>query len=207
LTPIDYKMLGDILNNYRDVGYTYVETPWVVPREVSEMTYRGDVLSCQLGDLVGSAEQGFLALPEIKDTKLVSCGPCFRNEPVIDALHQSWFMKVELYQSGDHLEEMVHDAEQQIWKLVWTYLNRIDSRRVKEAMAGGPKWPAPDRIDPRDMVAHVFKRKVTPDGIDLMLNGIEIGSYGVRTVGKRTWTYGTGLALPRFTVALDTLDY
>jgi hypothetical protein len=59
LTPIDYHMLGDATDFFKRRGYAYVETPWVVPREVSEMTYRGNALSCQLGDLVGSAEQGF----------------------------------------------------------------------------------------------------------------------------------------------------
>ena len=42
----------------------------------------------------------------------------------------------------------------------------------------------------------------TEEGHDLMLNGIEVGSYGHRSIpGIETWAYGTGLALPRFSVA------
>ena len=162
------------------MGYTYVETPWVVPREVSEITYQGDALSCQLGDLVGSAEQGFLALPEIKDAKLVSCGPCFRNEPVIDAAHQSWFMKIELYQSGDHFDEIIFDANSVMREAFIRLMTPYNARGLTQV--------------------------ATPEGADLMLNGIEVGSYGVRTVGNRTWTYGTGLALPRFMVAIDNFS-
>lgn len=198
MTPIDYHMLGDIVHAYKGIGYHYIETPWVVPREVSQITYQGDALSCQLGDLVGSAEQGFLALPEIKETKLVSCGPCFRNEPVIDALHQSWFMKVELYQSGFHLDEMIHDAEQLLWKRIHSYTNTLDTNRFNTRTV--PYY----RIDADDL-ASLFIREETPEGFDLLLNNIEIGSYGVRHVGERVWTYGTGLALPRFTLALDSL--
>ena len=41
----------------------------------------------------------------------------------------------------------------------------------------------------------------TPDGFDIEHRGIELGSYGRRTVGDRIWLYGTGVALPRLTVA------
>lgn len=30
--------------------------------------------------------------------------------------------------------------------------------------------------------------------------GLELGSYGVRQIGDFLWTYGTGIALPRFSV-------
>jgi hypothetical protein len=37
---------------------------------------------------------------------------------------------------------------------------------------------------------------VTPDGI-------ELGSYGIRTVGNVSFAYGTGLAEPRFSYAIN----
>ena len=39
-------------------------------------------------------------------------------------------------------------------------------------------------------------------GKDLYVNDIEVGSYGVREFGKFYWTYGTGLAEPRFSIAV-----
>lgn len=41
----------------------------------------------------------------------------------------------------------------------------------------------------------------TPEGWDLTVAGIEVGSYGFRESGGRRWACGTGLALPRFDVA------
>lgn len=38
-------------------------------------------------------------------------------------------------------------------------------------------------------------------GKDLMLNGLEIGSYGTRTYCEHTWAYGTGVAEPRYSMA------
>jgi hypothetical protein len=41
------------------------------------------------------------------------------------------------------------------------------------------------------------------EGLDLMINDIEIGSYGQRSVAGFSWIYGTGLALPRFSQAIS----
>lgn len=45
-------------------------------------------------------------------------------------------------------------------------------------------------------------RLITPQGIDLLINGVEVGSYGIRTLGGFSWIYGTGVALPRYTQAV-----
>jgi hypothetical protein len=43
---------------------------------------------------------------------------------------------------------------------------------------------------------------VTPDGLDIELNGIEVGSYGCRVdLQDREYCYGTGLAEPRWSLA------
>ena len=45
----------------------------------------------------------------------------------------------------------------------------------------------------------------TDEGKDIYLNDIEIGSYGTRTHKDMSWSYGTGVALPRYSQAkLDT---
>lgn len=45
------------------------------------------------------------------------------------------------------------------------------------------------------------EQEVTPVGIDLVLNGLEIGSYGIRVMDGFYHVYGTGMALPRFSQA------
>lgn len=165
---IDWQLLSRAISFYEGLGYTYVEVPWAVSRDIAQKTFPGDPVHCDFGALVGSAEQGFLTLPDRPGAKLVSCSPCFRNEPVLNHLYQRWFMKVELYREGSHLDAVVAAA--------FAFHDEIARD--------------PILID-------------TPEGRDIMVNGIEVGSYGVRTVGDRTWTYGTGLALPRFTVAFQ----
>lgn len=49
---------------------------------------------------------------------------------------------------------------------------------------------------------HVYTSiKETAEGYDLEANGIEVGSYGIRSHNNLHWAYGTGLALPRFSIA------
>jgi hypothetical protein len=43
----------------------------------------------------------------------------------------------------------------------------------------------------------------TEDGLDVEIGGIEVGSYGTRLHEGFSWNYGTGLAEPRFSSALE----
>ena len=42
----------------------------------------------------------------------------------------------------------------------------------------------------------------TDEGWDINVGGIEVGSYGSRSIHDHLWVYGTGLAEPRFSQAL-----
>ena len=46
-----------------------------------------------------------------------------------------------------------------------------------------------------------FEIVKTEEGLDIELNGIEIGSYGYRSYKDFHWIYGTALAEPRFSLA------
>lgn len=58
-------------------------------------------------------------------------------------------------------------------------------------------------LDARGFMSRYAQVEVirTPEGRDLTVAGVEVGSYGRREAGGRTWACGTGLALPRFDVA------
>lgn len=43
----------------------------------------------------------------------------------------------------------------------------------------------------------------TPEGLDIHINGIEVGSYGSRSIQGREISYGTGMAFPRITQAIN----
>ena len=131
--------------------------------------------------LVGSAEQGLLSIISTlqPNGQYVSVSPCFRDNEV-DELHFSDFVKVEL---------------------------------MVVAPKPSPRWTSHRLLDVAQRFMHgsgLFTATIATDiGVDLVSQdgGVEVGSYGWRhaTVDgvERTWAYGTGLAEPRFSQALD----
>lgn len=190
MTPkIDYALLGRAHSHYEDMGFKYVEAPWVVDEEFIRATLPAEFESLEIGvdygdvglgayygtggNLVGSAEQSLLsmALPEGRHFAIT---PCFRIEPVKSLFYQEMFMKLELFDNRPEgtVDEMIGEA--------YAYFREEIPAKLDAAL----------------------KRVVTPIGLDIELAGTEIGSYGERShhdYGR--WVYGTGLALPRFSVA------
>lgn len=180
LPRIDYALLGEALEFYETEGYRYVEVPWAVSKETVDITCPNPAFSAHvrdLGYLVGSAEQSFLHLDlngKLGKTRFVACTPCFRLGDMEDDLHFPTFMKVELYDNTY--------ASDTGWKAMLADAHELALR------LGAPKA--------------ALTQEETAEGRDLMLGGIEIGSFGLRRHGDHIWSYGTGLALPRFSQAL-----
>lgn len=103
MVAVNWEFLVKALNWYVNRGYKRVDLPWHASIEAVGSTL--DDLSRtyelrDLGLLVGSAEQSFvdaLINGTLGEGKFVSLTPCFRKEPVFDATHQPYFMKVELF--------------------------------------------------------------------------------------------------------------
>jgi len=185
MTPkIDYALLAEALHRYEERGYQYVEVPWAVEERFIRATLPDQyptltLFECTPGaaclhrskpsGMVGSAEQGFLALG-LPPGRYVGISPCFRPEPVNNLFYQDMFMKIELHDTSDEasVARVIEDAR---WVMDW-FLDH----------------------DVVDVVS-------TEEGFDLELGGIEVGSYGERTFEEYRWVYGTGIALPRFSVA------
>jgi seryl-tRNA synthetase len=181
MSPIDYAMLGAAVAYYRDSGYQYVEVPWTCSTDASRATNptSDDCFLSQHRDgtfltrerLVASAEQSLLDLG-LEPGRYAACTPCFRYEREGYNFHtRPGFMKVELF---------VTDASKSAADL------------VEDAMSFMDQYVSSDDN---------LYRETTDIGYDLMLNGIEVGSYGVREGFNQRWVYGTGLALPRFQTA------
>lgn len=180
--PIDYEFLGAALAYYRRDGFKYVEVPWAISREAIdathvkptwEMTVEGEQFNLTERFLVGSAEQALVSM-NLPEGLYCACSPCFRWERE-DLLHQHYFMKVELFETGNvgSIELLISAAEQFFISRGYDNLERVQ----------------------------------TDEGTDLYLNGIEVGSYGQRSFGSQTWNYGTGLALPRMSLAASMSKY
>ena len=179
---IDYSLIGSVIEYYRALGYAYIEVPWIVPKEIANITCSDDEKILLVGNncLVGSAEQSLIhLLTENKlplDIPFVACTPCHRlNEPNTPH-HFPQFMKVEL-------------------GLVMSSRSNTDVKdRVISMLRHAQSF----------MLEHTNKKisEVTSSAqIDLEIEGIEVGSYGFRILpDTNIWCYGTGLAEPRFSM-------
>lgn len=114
---INYAIMAEALAFYTQRGYTYQEVPWVVSSEATNVTLPHNRISTKVpyGDLVGSAEQGFIELLRRGHTLTKHCAitPCFRDEPDYDELHHAYFMKCELFDAQatpKRLQRMIDDA-------------------------------------------------------------------------------------------------
>jgi hypothetical protein len=181
---IDWARIGDAVEFYQNRGYTYMEVPWTVPPEASKVTFAREALTSQAGDLLGSAEQAFIDML-LRGDKLpqfvVAVSPCFRIEPEYNQFHHLSFMKVELFSPQVMMfEKIQRDA--------WEFFKRYGLVLNKEA---------------QELTLPIDKAHV-----DFVCDGVELGSYGVRLMSRPSedpigWAYGTGLAEPRTSVALE----
>jgi hypothetical protein len=197
LHPIDWGTLSAALEWYASEGYEYVEVPWAVPTNVVSITLpsvRSPYGVIEDGRpfqnaLVGSAEQSFLHLTlrglldiRYEDTprSYVAISPCFRDDS-LDQVHQKQFMKVELF-------EPYHVSASD------TFLDARLQRTIRKARDFFLRYIPAEKLE-------VVR---THEGWDIVANGVELGSYGVRvcqlpgtTLDVFTWVYGTGVAEPR----------
>lgn len=193
---IDWGMLADA-NDYYGKFYDYMELPYMVPRKVSKITappHSSFDIDMQDRSLVGSGEQSFLFLIEngirpldggmrqlrfLDMTPMYGITPCFRREHE-DELHQKQFMKLELFQAFENPKKF-HE------------INEIQNS-VTRMISKAQTFFHQHGVDTIIETTRYGKDIMTPEGI-------ELGSYGTRQTKDFTWNYGTGLALPRFSIA------
>lgn len=135
--------------------------------------------------VVASAEQSFLQLDkdgEIHPGDWMALTPCYRDEPVLDEVHLPVFLKLELIRLSD--EENFYTRSNAMWLAG-------EMQRFFSEFYGMPT----ELIE-------------TMDGFDVMYEDLELGSYGVRkTMTGKSYVYGTGLAEPRTSIALERFQH
>jgi seryl-tRNA synthetase len=185
---INYLNLNNASKYYSALGYNLIETPWYVTEEIKSITCPKDKsvdYHIDVNDkyLVASGEQSFLYLltkGQLPLGRYQTITPCFRFENY-DILHKKCFMKNELIhildkitsQSTMLLQNMIDDAV----RFFQQYTNNLE------------------------IILQNQDNSIC--NYDILLNGIEIGSYGIRQYKNLFfWIYGTGIAEPRFSTAL-----
>lgn len=177
---ISWKFIAQAIEFYESIGFTYVEVPWIVDPKAVAITLPAGHTAFQTmdGALVGSAEQSFLALAmagKLESGTYVAASPCFRDDTP-DALHQRTFFKVELIDIRPRSESFGKYDVQKMAKIARSFFINL----------------------PQGWGVQIVE---CDHGLDIELNGIELGSYGYREHGDWHWVYGTGLAEPRFSLA------
>lgn len=181
---MDWQILAQACEYYKNHGFINMETPWLIPNEYSNYTkphtdksfiFSNGMFEKSEHELVGSAEQGFIYLylnNYLEEKNYYSVSPCFRVDDY-DNLHYPWFMKLELFKPIKKENSVALDD---------IIICAFDF--FKQHAKG-----------------NLIISQMEKDMFDINLNGIEIGSYGIREVENRYYVYGTGLALPRFTLS------
>lgn len=180
-----WRRISKALDFYTGKGFQFIDLPWHVPHDIAGITCPTEERMFHLreyGVLVGSAEQSFIAAQKsgaLSEGRFVAVSPCFRNEGADrDNLHALYFMKVELYSTLSMRKG--EDAEL-----------ALIAKEFMLSERGIVFYPSIDLVE-------------TQEGFDLEIGGIEVGSYSSRRHEDMAWTCGTGLAEPRFSMALST---
>ncbi len=179
---IDYGRLDRSVSFYEQKGFSRIESPWTVTKEISAITKPPGKIDWEINGkdkvLVASGEQSFLYLylkGFLPKGKYQTITPCFREE-TFDKTHTKYFIKNELIITDDVTDKSLESV-----------IN--DCKRFYESELGCEI----------DLVK-------TEQGYDLEYQGIEIGSYGIRSCDYLDWIYATGLAEPRMSMVKNKLN-
>lgn len=178
--------------HYQDLGYSNLETPWVVSSKALNIT-RPLVSnsSHNSSSLVASGEQSFLQMileDKLELAKFQTFTPCFRPFDTLSDIHCQQFYKLELIDYfGDEAPK-----QEDLFEMVNHALEFFHSYEI--GCLADPTIDEPrecDTIYSVDISGFIGK------------DPIELGSYGIRfhkSIGY--WIYGTGVAFPRFNYVL-----
>lgn len=185
---INYGRIQQTMDFWERSGFKRIETPWTVTQAISDITRPALAQDFKLIHddnkvLVASGEQGFLYLYNkgfLPKGKFQTTTPCFRKEP-FGPFHTKYFIKTEIidteHVNEDNLSVLVAQARQNFTNLL------------------------PDGYPEESIVVIDTSYHLGYPSFDIELNGLEIGSYGIRSCSFLDWIYGTGIAEPRFTKA------
>lgn len=174
-------MLHSALEFYMARGYKMITVPMCVDWEAIEVTLPSDRFAKHHGKdkyYVGSAEQSFYQLIQEYEKNGRPMSP-----------HGSYMALTPCQRN----EETFDDSHLEIFLKL--ELLSFDRNPQFDAWDFFHKYrPSGDKME-------IVQEKDTE--VDIQLNGIEIGSYGQRTINGLTINYGTGLAMPRISYALS----
>lgn len=175
---INYKLISDSIDYYESCGFVRIESPWTVSEYVDNITKPKDRISFQLKHnnkcLVASGEQSFLYL-YLKD--FLPKGQFQTTTPCFR------------FESFDY-SHTKYFIKNELIKTDKVNINELD--KIMEFCLTFYKKYLPE--------SHTI---VTEVGYDIVYNGQELGSYGIRECEYLKWIYATGCAEPRLSKIIN----
>lgn len=170
---IDYNLINTSLEYYSEKGFQRIEVPWLVTEAVDSITRPENIepyiVSSKNKNLIASGEQGFLYL-YLKNYLPKGCFQTVTpcfRNDIFDLTHTKYFIKNELIDTQNVSEKRLN----RVVEIARNFFMRVLEDDVQTVQ--------------------------TLEGYDLTYNGIELGSYGIRSCDFLSWIYGTGCAEPR----------
>ncbi len=178
-TPqINYEILLTALNHYKQEGFEYREVPWIIshPAYVATRPNNRPEFYTLGGYLVASGEQGYIQqLQEgVVLGKHICVTPCYREEEILDEIHYRYFLKAELINT--------HVTQENLHEMIRIAKDFFNNYTVVHVIQTDTQGNAYDIIDTS--------------------TGVELGSYGIRTIEGHRFIYGTAVAQPRLDVVI-----
>jgi hypothetical protein len=174
---IDYFIISRALAHYRNKGYREIDVPWLVSDSADDVTRPDFAAPVEVDGLLRLPGSGEQGFIDLMLRKELPPGRYVTTTPCFR-------------------------REAQYTDLVRPWFLKV------ELIAVGKRATESLVADAKEFLSQYLpvREKVTPDGIDLESEtGVELGSYGVRETDFALWTYGTGVAEPRFSTVLDHL--
>lgn len=180
IPAIDWNLLNEAYKYYSNL-YNYLETPFLIPKKYTDYTKPHKNNSFLLNqedfreqphELVGSAEQGFIYLLLNNRIK-----------------QKKYFSITPCFRAERY------DETHQPWFMKLELFHLSSDKQDLENMI----QESMSFFSSKDVVPQLEQTSI--NSYDILINNIEIGSYGFRDIEQYRFIYGTGLALPRFSIA------
>lgn len=183
---INYKNIQDSIEFYEKLGFKRVESPWTVTKAISDITKPVFGPGETIPDftikeknkvLVASGEQSFLYLYNkgfLPKGQFQTVTPCFREDS-FDSFHTKYFIKNELIKT-DNVDE--YSLEYVIGVTFDFFKTKLGNEVTIQTIVPGKEY-------------------------DIVYDGIELGSYGIRSCDFLSWVYATGVAEPRLSRVME----
>lgn len=184
--PISLEVITDAISWWGCWGFKSKRVPALVSAQAMQHTCPpgskdGRLYGKGFDSVVASAEQSFLQLEkdgELKPGKWMALTPCYRDEPILDETHLPVFLKLELINLAPEEHFFLDYTAKDVAKKMVEFFSEFYG------------------MDTALVETHI--------GWDVMYGDLELGSFGVRrTLTGKSYIYGTGLAEPRASIALQ----